>query len=176
MGLKILRFESAAKILRVRAFLNYINSLVEERAFIGAMSKKSLAEEKKWMKQVLKSIKKDEMMAFVAMEKRKLAGIVWAKRSELERERDNWEISIGVIKEQRGKGVGKTLLLKIIEEVKRRSPNKIFIDVFKQNKIAFALYKKVGFAEFARIEKCGKDNRGKYMLDKILMVYKGKNQ
>lgn len=50
-----------------------------------------------------------------------------------------------VIPSHRGKGIGRRLVLKAIKEAKKRYFERIYIEVFKSNKIAKRMYGKIGF-------------------------------
>jgi len=50
---------------KVKDFLDYINSLIEEEAMILFKQKKTLKEEKEWLKNALKEIEKKRRILFV---------------------------------------------------------------------------------------------------------------
>jgi len=78
-------------------------------------------------------------------------------------------LGIAIRKEYRGKGIGKKLILKALEEGKNLFEI-IQLEVFSNNKIAISLYEKVGFITYGifpnRIKR-----KDKYY-DVILMYYK----
>lgn len=59
-------------------------------------------------------------------------------------------IGMGVKLEYRGKGIGKKLLLKCIESATSNNIEKLELEVFSTNKVAYDLYKKIGFIEEGR--------------------------
>lgn len=59
-------------------------------------------------------------------------------------------IGMGVKKEYRGKGIGKELLRKCIESARSNKIEKLELDVFSTNTVAYKVYKKIGFSEEGR--------------------------
>lgn len=58
---------------------------------------------------------------------------------------DGWILSIGVSQNYRGVGIGKILLLEIINRLKKYHSNKIFLTVSIENTTAINLFQNVGF-------------------------------
>ena len=153
---------------RAKDFLNYINSLVEEEAMISIKKKKTLKEEKEWLKNQLKEIKEKKRVMILAEDKNKIVGIC---SCELRKERESHvgEIGIGVRKEYRGIGLGKFLLKEILKLAKKKLKPKVFrLSVFEGNKVAQNLYKKLGFKKVAKIPK-QVEYKGK-LVDEIVMI------
>lgn len=72
-GRKIIIRELSPKDLkRVKDFLDYINSLIEENAKIRFNKKLTLKEEKEWLKNTLKEIRKKEKLFVSPKPKEKL--------------------------------------------------------------------------------------------------------
>ena len=87
------------------------------------------------------------------------------------KDRQNVCLGIAILRKYRGHGLGETLLRRIITLTKKNlKPKNIYLDLFAKNKIACALYKKIGFREFARFPKWFR-HRGKDM-DKVYMILK----
>ncbi|MFN3301991.1 MAG: non-canonical purine NTP pyrophosphatase, partial [Patescibacteria group bacterium] len=92
--MKILKSLSKIKIRKIslndlknaKKFQNYINSLIEEEAMILLNKKKSLKEEKEWLKSKLKNIKNKKEVILIAENKNKIVGISHVK---LKKERQN---------------------------------------------------------------------------------------
>lgn len=59
-------------------------------------------------------------------------------------------IGMGVKKEYRGKGIGKELLIKCIESARSNKIEKLELDVFSTNTVAYKVYKNIGFIEEGR--------------------------
>jgi len=153
---------------KVKDLLEYINELVEEDTYIRMNKTLTYSEEKEWLKERIRSIKKGNSITIVAELDGKIIGIASAIRG-IGRERENVEIAISVKKEYRGKGFGKNLLNEIIVRGKRKlKPKNIYLEVYAPNKIATSLYKKLGFKTVAKLKSWGK-YKNKY-IDRILMV------
>ena len=78
-------------------------------------------------------------------------------------------LAIGVIKEMRGKGIGKRLLFATLDHAKEIGIKRIDLEVRTDNENALNLYKKIGFKEYAR-KKLGLFHEGKFH-DLIAMEY-----
>jgi len=154
-----------------KGLLNIINSLVEERAMISAQKKKTKKEEIEWLTGLLKEIKKKKMVFLVVEVDDKIVG-----SAEIAIEGQGFADHVGdfgivLIKEIRGKGVGKKLLFEIIKQAKDKLKIKIVkLRVMGLNTTAQDLYKKCGFKELGRIKK-GFKYYGKYVDDIIMVKY-----
>jgi len=153
-----------------KAFLDFINSLIEEDAQILFNEKFSLKEEKEWIKQELESIKEKKQVVLVAKNKNQVVGIADIK---LQRGRQNHigELGISIRKEFRGMGLGKYLMKEVLDLAKRElkpQPKIIRLSVFSTNKIAQNLYQKFGFKTVAQIPK-QVQYQGK-LVDEIIMI------
>ena len=84
---------------------------------------------------------REDVFCLVAEEKEEIIGYAWwePKDSELP------SIGICVSDKYQGKGVGKALLSKLIEEAEKRGKNGLRLITMKSNLRAIALYKKFGF-------------------------------
>lgn len=137
----------------VKKFRRFINSLIEEGAQILFNQTVSLAEEKKWVKEVLENIgKKKRVMLIAEDEKGKIVGIAEIQLCRGRKDHIG-ELKIGIVKEYRGIGLGSFLVESTIKLAKEKlKPRLKIIDlgVFCTNKAAIGLYKKLGFKEVAR--------------------------
>ena len=81
---------------------------------------------------------------------------------------------ISVLKDYRGKGLGKLLMKLALDEAIKNLPNLriITLGVFSTNDLAKEMYKNFGFIEFGRLPE-GIFHRGKY-IDHIYMYKKVK--
>ena len=78
-------------------------------------------------------------------------------------------LGIAIRKEIRGRGIGKRLAELLIKEAKKHLKIEIVeLEVFAENKVAYNLYKKLGFKK-AGVVRNGLKKNGKYF-DRILMV------
>jgi len=153
---------------KVKDFLDYINSLIEEEAMILFKQKKTLKEEKEWLKNALKEIEKKRRIYFLAQDKGKIVGTC-SCHLKTERESHVGEIGISIRKEYRGIGLGKFLLSEVLKLAKKKLKPKIFrLSVYENNKIAQNLYKKLGFKRVAKIPK-QIEYKGK-LISEIIMI------
>ena len=58
--------------------------------------------------------------------------------------------NIAVIPEMRRKGLGKALLLKMLDEAKKTGASRMFLEVRESNESALSLYRTVGFSEIGK--------------------------
>jgi len=177
MGIKILkgrkiRIENLSRkdLKLVKSFLDYINSLIEENAQISFNKKFSLKEERKWIEEEVKNIKKKKEIVLVAKDKNKVVGIT---NIQLRRGRQDHvgELGISVRKEYRGMGLGRYLMREILKLAKKElkpKPKIIRLSVFSTNKIAQNLYRKMGFKIVAKVPK-QVQYKGK-LVDEIIMI------
>ncbi len=151
--------------LTASGFLRFISEIVRERPeqFINmdGYSVPSLKEEKKWLNEQFREIKKGNKIFLVALKNGKLIGDAFALRG-IQRNHDKVAFGISVSRKHRGKGLGKKLLQETIKLAKKKfKPKIIYLNVVAGNKPAHQLYKKLGFREIGRLRKWVKV-RGKY--------------
>lgn len=70
-------------------------------------------------------------------------------------------ITVVVAVERQGEGVGTSLIAKLIEKMRLRDVQSIFLEVHEKNEHAKNLYEKLGFAEIARRPNYYKASEGK---------------
>jgi len=153
---------STTDLKRVEKFREYINSLIKEEAKILLNTKRSLKEEKEWLKSSLEEMEKHQKIVLVAEDKDKVVGISELKLQS-EREKHIAGFGISIRAGYRGAGLGTRLMGEILKLAKKElkpTPKIIRLSVFANNKIATNLYEKMGFKKVARIPK--------------QLVYKGK--
>jgi RimJ/RimL family protein N-acetyltransferase len=156
-----------------RAFMEFINPFVDEKALLSIQKRATVREEKAWLKKQADAIDKGDMIEVLLFINGKLAGNCDARRGELANQKHNVIFGLAVSKEWRGFGFGEMLLRKGIEVAKKRlKPHRLWIDHFGANNIAARLYRKVGFVQVARLKHYNR-NFGKYD-DKVIMEYRGK--
>jgi len=144
---------SPKDLKRAKDFLNYINSLIEEDAKISFNKKLTLKEEKEWLRNTLKEIRKKKKIVYIAETHGKIVGISDVGMKD-KRQSHVGEFGISVRKGYRGIGLGKYLMEATLKLAKKRlKPKIIRLSVFENNKIAQNLYKKFGFKKVAKIPK-----------------------
>lgn len=149
----------------------YINTLSRERTFIIRQGELvSYLEEKKYVEEQIKQIKKGRAVLLLAFSGGKLIGCSGVKlhKGAVSHEAT---FDVSIAKEFRGQGIG-TLLMKLtLGEAKRLRGIKIItLGVFSNNPRAMALYEKFGFKKYGSLPK-GIFHRGRYF-DHHLMYRK----
>ena len=135
--------------------LNMINDLIQEKACILYDKKFTLEEEEKWKQGRLEEFKKQNGYVIIARVDGKIAGSTGCKRGDF-KEKGNVCLGVVVAKPYRGLGLGEALLRLNIEAAHDffgEEPKNIYLSVFATNKSAAALYRKLGFKEFATLPK-----------------------
>lgn len=156
-----------------KQLLNLVNSLVEEDAQILTNKKMTLKEEKEWLKDRLKQIRKNKVHYLVAEYKGEIiAGADLTKKKW--RQSHVAEYGISVKKGYRNIGLG-SKLTKIMLDIGRRDKEIkiISLNVYPTNKAAIHLYKKFGFRKVAVLKKRIK-YKGKYIDDIVMDLKKQK--
>jgi RimJ/RimL family protein N-acetyltransferase len=154
----------------IRMLCNFINAFTRERAYLTRNKLISLKKEREWLKKTLKDERRGNEIYLGAFYKGRLVGSCEGHRGS-EAMRRNVEMGITVAKEFRGVGLGKLLLKRVINLVKRKlKPRIIYLYYLEDNKPALALYEKMGFREVARLPKWV-DHYGK-LQDDVIMVLK----
>lgn len=137
-----------------KSLMEYINELVEEKVYILKCNKATLKEEKEWLNKNLKEIKKNKTVFLVALKDKKvIAGTEISQKKEKAGHVGKFGISI--LKDFRGKGLGKKLIDLIIELAKEKLKGLelITLEVFVKNRPAVKLYRKFGFKRVAKLRK-----------------------
>jgi RimJ/RimL family protein N-acetyltransferase len=148
----------------------FINSLVAEKAYILHDRKYSMKEQTAWKRDSLRAMRKGDFYYILARVDGKIAGATDARRGRL-KERGNVSLGIAIAKGYRGAGLGEALLrLNVATAKKLMKPKHIWLSVFAPNRPARALYRKLGFREFAVFPKWLL-HKGKY-LDHVCLILK----
>ncbi len=151
-----------------KRFLDFINSLIGEKAQILLDKKPSLKEERIWLGGQLKETKSNKKVYLVAQSNDIIAGSIEVGAGVGHADRIG-TLHIAIRNGYRRIGLGKYLMESIIKLAKRRLKVKIIkIPVFDTNKPAIGLYKSCGFKEAARIPKQFQ-YKGK-LVDEIIML------
>ena len=80
-------------------------------------------------------------------------------------------VNIAVHPDYRKKGVGKKLIEFAIKKAKKAHKNEIYLEVRKTNKIAQALYSKLGFEIREELENYYNNNENGYLMRKVVNEY-----
>lgn len=159
----ILRFP---KMSDVKDALKLINKLVDENALVIAVKKKTLKEEREWLKSSIKDIKKKKLI-FIAVE----VNGQYLGNVEIISKPDGMShvalLSIALDESIRNLGIGERIIKLAMKLAKQHLKTEVLrLGCFKGNS-AIKLYKKLGF------KKCGyfpkERKRGKIYHDCIIM-------
>ncbi len=154
----------------------FINTLSQEQTFISFQGEViSLDHEIEYVKDVLEKFKKNLTIHLLVFSEDRLIGSsdLGIKRKVRAVEHEG-VFGISILKEYRGKGLGKLLMKLVLDEAAKNIPELriVTLSVFGDNPLAMEMYKKFGFVEFGRLPE-GVLHKGKY-LDHILMYKKVK--
>ncbi len=155
---------------RVRDFLSFINSLVDEKAKILINEKQNLKQEQEWLEGKLKNAKKQKEIFLVAQCDGLIVGSTQLSLN-IGAESHVGEFGIAIRNGYRGIGLGKHLMKRMLEKARtdfKEKPRVIRIKVFSNNKPAIGLYRKMGFKIVAKIPKQVK-YKGKLFSEIILI-------
>ena len=144
----------------LRAFLA---QLINEKPapFIRRNYVPSITEQKKWLKETLEGQRRKDSVMLIGRINGKIAGTTSAHREKF-RDSDKVRLGIAIAKRFRGIGLGTILFKELIKLTKKRLTLRlIYLGCLAANKAAHAMYRKLGFREFARFKKWQK-HRGKY--------------
>lgn len=167
---RIVNLVPLSRKIPVKSLLTYINSFVDEGAYLMHDKKLTYKEEKQWYEDTLKKIKKGQGLQYYLLHKGRVVAGIGAVQDRA-RARNNIGLGIAISKEFRGIGLGEKLLKFIINKSKKKfKPKNIYLFAFAENKPALNLYKKLGFKIFAKFPKWLKyKNR---FMDEIYLIYK----
>jgi RimJ/RimL family protein N-acetyltransferase len=161
------------KKIGARAFADFINPFVKEKAYLSVQKKVTLPEERAWLKRTASEIDRRDLVRLLLFVDGMLAGTCDVRRGTIPNQRHNVSFGIAVLRKWRGLGFGEMLLLRGISEAKRRfKPHRMWIEHDSENKVAAQLYRKVGFVQVARL-KHRTMHFGRYT-DDCIMEYRGK--
>lgn len=149
----------------------YINELSKEKTFISLQGEIiSFDEERKFLANSLKKIKNNEAVLLVVESNGKIVGVSDINR-KTRAEKHTAIFGITLAKEFRGKGIGRKLMEKVLEEAKKNIKDIKIIRLvcFANNEAACSLYKSFGFSEYGRLPG-GLLYRGKPQ-DEVLMYH-----
>jgi|GEM_PF-163567 RimJ/RimL family protein N-acetyltransferase len=156
----------------VRALLDYVNSLVDERKDdpdIGIVidKKKTEEEEKEWLSELLGKIREGRAVAIIAESQGRIVGMLGIRSGVSKDESHHGKLYITVAKNYRNLGIGTAMMSKALELSKDIGIRTLELEVFANNLRAIHLYEKTGFTQVGRIPK--KIQRDGKFIDIIMM-------
>lgn len=156
------------EISDIKVMCDYINTLSKEKTYITWQGEEiKLKDEEKYLKSQLEKFKKSQSVQLLLFVDNKLSGISSVDMKERIQSHVG-TFGITIIKEHRGKGLGKLLTKLVFDEVKKLKSLKIItLEVFAENEKAIKMYEKFGFKEYGKLP-LGNQYKGK-LIDDILM-------
>jgi ribosomal protein S18 acetylase RimI-like enzyme len=147
---------------------NFINSLVKENTYILKNLPIDKEGELNYVRKCLEEIERRKRVHLVAVYRNKIIGAAEIRRKRF-KEKHVGVLGISIRKNYRNEGIGKILMNEVIKRSKEIGIKLIVLDLFKVNKTAFILYKKLGFKKYGELPKALK-HKGKYM--SMVLMYK----
>jgi len=161
------------KKIGAKAFMDFINPFVDEKAYLSVQKKVTLKQEREWLGKKAEGIDKGEQVEVLLLVNGKVAGNCDARRGALANQKHNVTFGLAVSREWRGHGFGEMLLRKGIEVARKKfKPHMMWIEHDSENKIAARLYRKMGFVQMARLKHYN-NHFGRYT-DSCIMKYRKK--
>jgi len=133
--------------------LRYINSLVDERAYIARQKKVSRKEEVSWLKKRIRSLKKGNSVHVCMEVDGRVVGSASIDRKTLDAKRHVGKFAIGVAREYRSLGLGKRVFNVMAREAKKSGIRLVQSSYYEWNKPSEKLHKSLGFRVAGRIPK-----------------------
>ncbi len=153
-----------------KEFLEFVNSLVEEKAKIFVKEEKSIADCKDWLEEIWEKVTLNEQIFLFGKINQKIVGV--AEIFKKEEAKDHLlEIAISVKKEYRNLGIGKLLIKELFRLAEERFDNNskfITLTVFSNNQIAIRFYQKFDFEIVAEIP--NQLQSGKELVSEVVMM------
>ena len=126
------------------AVLKFVNDLVAEDTFIMLNEIQTREQEEKWLKDTLAAIASGGKIHLVADVNGHYAGNCEIRIHD-KRQTHVGDIGISVAEQYRDEGIGRELLLTLIEEGKNASLKLLILQCFENNDRALHLYESLGF-------------------------------
>ena len=140
-----LKTDAAALLKHIRA----VGAETDNLSFSGDTFNISEEREAKFIDRFSRS--RDDIM-LVALDGDKIVGNAIVERNRVERYHHRAEISITVLKECWGRGIGSRLMEMMIDFARNAGIKILYLEVRADNKRAIELYKKYGFCEIGVYE------------------------
>lgn len=138
----------------VEAYHNLVNDIKDEGKYLFSTLRFSIEDTFKYVSQH----EKNDCPIIGAFFNDKLVGWIDYNRGGFEEISHTASIGMGIKHDFRGRGIGKELLKHCIESAKLNKIEKLELEVFSTNLIAYRLYRSIGFLEEGRKVKKRKYN------------------
>ncbi len=169
-NIKIKKFSEKDK-KRVKDFLDFNNSVAEEKLMLVENKKRTPEEEEKRLERRMEAINNKKEIFLFAEDKGRVAGTVKVKLNTGAKKHVADIFGFVIRKEYRRMGLGKKLIKEVIivaeKELKSR-PKILRLSVFAENEPAIKLYEKFGFKIVSGIPK--QFRYKKKLVDELIMI------
>lgn len=126
----------------VLGFTQCVDAVARERRFIGFVEGPSLEQSQEFVRNLFES----GGIQFVALDRNgRVVGWCDISRPRLEGFRHCGHLGMGLLREMRGRGVGRQLAVAAIRAAQDEGIERIELEVFASNTAAIALYERLGF-------------------------------
>ncbi len=154
-----------------RKMLAYINELIEEKVYISSDKKKTLRDEREFLKSLLIGVKSGKKVALVFESGGRIIAMAETWKCYHDKDRHVCNFALAVSKDFRGIGLGNSIMEMLIQASRKKLGCRIArLSVYRPNKRAISLYRKHGFRQTGTIPN-GIRHSGKF-IDEIIMVRK----
>ncbi|MBS3053732.1 MAG: GNAT family N-acetyltransferase [Candidatus Aenigmarchaeota archaeon] len=161
----VIRYPKKSDLTKIWKFYNKV---IKETPFLARITPVSRKEEEKWFRETMEGMRKKNEIYIVAEHKGKIVGSASVTREELQTHKHAGVYGICVLQEYTGKGLGKRLSWHVLRIAKDSLNIEIVkLSVYKNNRVAQKLYKRLGFAYAGKIPG-GIKRKGKYTDDIIM--------
>jgi ribosomal protein S18 acetylase RimI-like enzyme len=127
----------------IAGFREAIGSVARERAFLARTETPSL----EWATEFVTGNIRRDLAQFVAVEADMVVGWCDIRPGRLPGFEHSGTVGMGVLKEWRGRGLGRALLEACIRKAFDRGLTRVDLEVFTSNGAAIALYRRLGFVQ-----------------------------
>lgn len=137
----------------VEALCRYMNALSEERTFVRFQGEQlTLEEETAYIIGQLQRMELNQTVQLVAFCEGTVVGVADVNMKDLV-EKHVGAFGISIAQPYRGEGIGAVLMEMVLKEAAAQIPHLriIMLEVFSDNMLAIAMYKKFGFVEYGRL-------------------------
>src|SRR3990167_3764343 len=147
----------------------FFNKAIKETEFLARVTPVPMKEEKKWLDDTIRKMKKNDTVQLFAEHAGKIVGASSIRRRDNQRHKHIGDFGIVILQEYTGVGIGNMLMLSTESQSKGMGLKMLQLSVYEGNKIAQNLYRKTDFIAAGKIPKAAKTRKG---YDSEIFMYK----
>lgn len=161
----------SAAVGEVGKLLKFMRAVYSKSEFLDMNANEVAAIKKRWMRKEIKQYEKSkrQIMIVATYEGEIVAYCLVGKVSNKDKESHRAKLSIAVVKEMRGIGLGSKMMRLAIDFASKVAYEQFEVDLVAGNTEAFILYKEYGFEALGKFPRAYKNIKGFYT-DTILMI------